>query len=122
MKLELIRHDIKVAPGVPFNETQMVKRDGGTFFRCGAIIEANARECELLVGNGDCIPACDESRAVCVGWEAKLELRKVHREMLARGIAPEDRQRYLRGEIVGYDENGDDIPGPNYVESDEGDE
>lgn len=122
MKVEFIRHDIKLAPGYPFDESRMVKTERGTFWKCGALMEVNARECELLVGNGDCIPACDESNAICAGWEAKLEIRKVHREMLARGIAPEDRQRYLRGEIVGYDENGDDIPGPNYVTPDEDDE
>ena len=122
MKIEIIRDDIKVSAAVAFDASSMNKRNGSTYWNRGSIIECNARECQLLVGNGDCIPACDESRELCKDWQEKLEVRKVHREMLARCIQPEDRQRYLRGEILGYDENGDDIPGPNYVSQNEDDE
>jgi hypothetical protein len=120
MLLQIIRSDIGVAKHVEFDATRMTRGPKGVYWLSGAVFDCDSvRGCELLVGNGDCIPACDESRRICVGWESKLEQRKIHREMLARCIEPEDRERYLRGEILGYDQNGDDIPGPNWIPQDD---
>jgi hypothetical protein len=39
--------------------------------------------------------------------------------MLAKAIEPEDRERFKNGELLGYDEDGNDIPGPNWKELEE---
>lgn len=39
-------------------------------------------------------------------------------ERLARGITPEDFDRYNAGEIIGYKEDGSDIKGPNWISPD----
>jgi len=33
--------------------------------------------------------------------------------MLARGIDPDDRERFKRGELLGYNADGSEILGPN---------
>ena len=76
-------------------------------------LEVDRRGAQLLVGNGDCEPVDDEAEEACKGWKLKRSEVLLSRDMLAKAIEPEDRDRYRRGEILGYDENGNDIPGPN---------
>jgi hypothetical protein len=76
---------------------------------------------QLLVGNGDAEPADEEAEAACPKWQINRADVLLSREMLAKAIDPEDRERFRAGEILGYDENGNDIPGPNWVELDEDD-
>lgn len=118
MQIKLIRDDLKVS-GLPFDESRMVRRNKSTYWKSGALIEANERECYLLVFNGDAEPADELSESICTGWRINREAVLLAREMLAKGIDPDDREKYKRGEILGYDEYGDYIPGPNYEYSDE---
>jgi hypothetical protein len=67
----------------------------------------NARE--ILVGNGDAEPADAEAEAACEGWRDKRAAVLESREMLARGIEPEDREAFRRGELTGYDADGNPI-------------
>ena len=45
------------------------------------------------------------------GWQNNRQQVLLSREMLAKGIEPEDREAYRAGEFEGYDENGNKIGG-----------
>lgn len=51
---------------------------------------------------------------VCMTKE-EMKAAQRQQEMVSKGIHPIDYQRYLDGEILGYDEDGEDIPGPNWI-------
>ena len=108
MQIKLIRSDLGVAAGVADSE-DMIHRDGRRWWRCGAVIDVPQRACEILVGNGDAEPADDEAESACAGWRDKRATVLESREMLARGIEPEDREAFRRGEITGYDADGNPI-------------
>ena len=123
MKIKYIRTDNGVA-GAFDNEQyadQIDRSSGQPFWKLGAIVEVDRRGAQLLVGNGDCEPVDDEAEEACKGWKLKRSEVLLSRDMLAKAIEPEDRDRYRRGEILGYDENGNDIPGPNWVEPEDDD-
>lgn len=112
MKIKLIRNDLAAPPGTVHDGLE--KRAGGVlFWRPGTIIDVKAREAQLLVGNGDAEPADDEAETAVGNWRQNRERVLLAREMLARGIEPQDREAFRSGEMIGYDEAGDWIPGPN---------
>ncbi len=113
MKIKLIRSDLKVPPGIKKTD-QMTDTPKGLFWNVGAVIDVPPRAVQLLVGNGDAEPECAGAKKLCSDYEAKRAERKLSRDMLAAGIEPEDRERFRNGEIVGYDADGNDIPGPNW--------
>jgi len=118
MKIRLIRTDLNAPPGTVHDGLE--KRAGGVlFWRAGTVLDVTAREAQLLVGNCDAEPADDEAEKACGDWRQNRARKLQAREMLAKGIQPEDREAYRRGEMVGYDDNGDPIPGPNAVEGDD---
>ncbi len=112
MQIRLIRDDLGVAASVPDSD-QMTERNGDRFWIAGAVIDVPARAAVLLVGNGDAEPADDEAEEACAGWEKNRQAVLLSREMLAKGIEPEDREAYQAGEFEGYDENGNKIGGPD---------
>lgn len=118
MKIKFIRSDNGVAAAFNTEEyaDQIVQIDGQPFWKLGAVVEVDRRGAQLLVGNGDCDPADDEATEACANYMLKREEVLLSREMLARAIDPDDRERYRNGEILGYDADGNDIPGPNWVE------
>jgi len=118
MMIRLIREDLLVASHVA-DADGMTTRNGRRYWVAGTQIDVDKRSCQLLVGNGDAEPVDEESEACCVGWQNKRAEVLLSREMLAKGIEPEDRERFRNGEILGYDEDGNDIPGPNYCEEDD---
>ncbi len=124
MKVKLIRDDLGAPAHLRDHPDVVIRGKRAPYWRNGAVIEVDARGAELLVGNGDAEPADGEAEAVCKGWRDSRPGVLLSREMLAKGIEPEDRERYRRGEILGYEENGDYIPGPNWIEpaDEEGDE
>lgn len=113
MKIEIIRDDIEVAPGVEFDAGIMTRRDGRAYLKRGAICETDKRSAFIHVGNADAVPHDEEAKVACArqmqGWDYKLRAR----EALAKGIHPEDMAGFMDGVIAGYDECGDTIPGPN---------
>ena len=84
----------------------------------GAIIDVPQRAAVLLVGNGDAEPADNEAEQACKGWKDNRQQVLLSREMLARGIEPEDREAFRAGEFTGYDENGNRIGGSDDENSD----
>jgi hypothetical protein len=120
LKIRYVRSDNGVAAAydLPEYAEQIDRSSGRPFWNIGAIVEVDRRGAQLLVGNGDCEPADDEAEDACKGWREKRADVLLSREMLAKAIDPEDRQRFRDGEILGYDADGNDIPGPNWSESD----
>ena len=68
----------------------------------------------IHVRNGMAEAADDECRLRAAKSTEEMNLAGRQYEMVNKGIQPEDYQRYLDGEILGYDVDGNDIPGPNY--------
>jgi hypothetical protein len=112
MRIRLIREDLNAPPGTVHEGIE--KRAGGVlFWRVGTVIEVDRRAVQLLVGNGDAEPADDEAEAAVPNWRQGREKVLLAREMLARGIDPDDRERFKRGELLGYNADGSEILGPN---------
>lgn len=121
MKIKLIREDLGVAAAfdTEANAANIDHSKTPPVWRVGVVVEVDNRGCQILVGNGDAEPADDEAEAACGDWRQKRESVLESREMLARAIEPEDRDKYRRGEILGYDDDGNYIPGPNWKDVDE---
>ena len=117
MQIRLIRDDLGVAASVPDSD-QMTEQGGRRFWLRGAIIDVPERAAVLLVGNGDAEPADDEAEQACKGWKDNRHQVLLSREMLARGIEPEDREAFKAGKFTGYDENGNKIGGSDDEDSD----
>ncbi len=108
MRIRLIRQDLNAPPGTAHEGIE--KRAGGVlFWRVGTVIDVDRRAVQLLVGNGDAEPADDESEAAVPNWRQGRERVLLAREMLARGIDPDDRERFKRGELLGYNADGSEI-------------
>lgn len=75
-----------------------------------------------LVQMGMAEPADDECRLKAAMTTKEFEQAKRLNGALNAGIQPEDYQRFFDGEILGYDAEGNDIPGPNYIPTDEDDD
>ena len=121
MKIRYIRSDNGVAAAydTPEHAELIDRTTGRPFWKLGAVVEVDRRGAQLLVGNGDCEPADDEAEAACGNWRANRASVLLSRDMLANAIDPEDRERYRNGEILGYDADGNDIPGPNWIDTSE---
>lgn len=121
MMVRLIRDDL----GAPFanrdDERVVIKGKRTLYWKRGAVIETDARGAELLIGNADADPADAEAESVVPHWRQNRDQILLSRAMLAAGIDPDDRDRFRRGEILGYDEDGNYIPGPNWVDPEEDD-
>jgi hypothetical protein len=119
LKIRLIRDDIGVAAGYEDDPQTTIGPGGQAMWKRGAIIDVPARACQLLVGNGDAEPADSEAEATAGDWKKNRSEVLLAREMLAKCIDPDDRERYRNGEILGYDADGNDIPGPNWIDTSE---
>ena len=121
MKIKLIRSDLMVAEAFKGNAQTYVCSRGLHWWHLGAIMDVEA-DGKLLVENGDAEPADEEMEALCLNWRRGRDWVLLSREMLAKGIDPEDRDRFQAGEILGYDTDGNDIPGPNFKDLEEDDD
>jgi hypothetical protein len=129
MKIKLVRSDLGVAaayvdrPEYASSITYIRKQ---AFWLPGSVVEVDDWGGKILVDNGDAEPADEAAEALCAGWRERRPDVLLAREMLAAGIDPEDREKFRRGEITGYDADGNYIKGPNWVDVDddetEGDE
>ena len=75
-----------------------------------------------LVQMGIAIPADDECKDRANMNPEMLENAAFAYERLQRGIHIDDFERYGRGELIGYNADGSDIPGPNAVTFDDVDD
>lgn len=68
-----------------------------------------------LVRMGVAVPGDEECRKAAGMNDSQMSAAQRAYERVALGIHPDDYERFDAGEIVGYDQDGRDIPGPNYV-------
>lgn len=68
-----------------------------------------------LVVHGVAIPEDEECRLKVNMTPEEMAQRQHVYNRLAVGIHPEDWAAYDRGEMIGYDEQGRKIPGPNFA-------
>lgn len=107
MKCKLL-HDTPAAPTIPPNKTILLAgtvidhADAWLLVQMG-VAEAVDRECERKT---DRTPE-------------QLQQAQYEHLRTRRGISPEDYVAYDAGEIVGYNADGSNKPGPNFVEEDE---
>lgn len=74
-----------------------------------------------LVQMGDAYPADEACRKRAGLSDEEIDRRIKAKLKIALGIAPDDYGRFDAGEILGYNPDGTDIPGPNYIEPVESD-
>lgn len=111
MKAKLIRES-KVAHGV-IDDRVITLDDGRRVLPAGTIIEDD--RAFRLVQMGMAEPADEECTLRASMNTADMKAAQAKQTMLSKGIHPDDYQRFLDGEIQGYDADGGDIPGPNWI-------
>ena len=119
MKVKLIRSDLRVPDGVPdvqyAHANSELRQRGDRMVRYwlpGTIIEGP--QAFRLVENGDAEPFDTECQERCKHLTPeRLAAARYARERVARGIHPEDFDKYDKGLIAGYNPDGSYIPGPN---------
>ena len=114
MKAKLLK-ELDVSPRA--KNAQIKTVDGRRVWPVDSIIDDP--KAYRLVQMGVAEPADDECRKRAAMSPDEMKKAQSHQEMVAKGIQPEDYERYQDGEILGYDEEGNDIPGPNWNESTE---
>ena len=112
MKAKLVK-DLRVSPKAADDDRQVV-RDGVRWWLAGTVMEDP--RAYRLVQMGVAEPADDECTLKACMTTEQMKAAQVKQELVSKGILPDDYQRYLDGEILGYDEDGNDIPGTNYIE------
>lgn len=122
MKCKVIRDDLEVSPNAPENVIaehavlRTVKRNRKDtqvlFWKQGAILEHP--EAFWLVRQGVALPADDECAAKSQRSPDEMAAAQKAYERLSKGIHPEDFELFDGGVIVGYDADGNYLPGPNF--------
>jgi len=69
-----------------------------------------------LVQMGVAEPADAECHAAHGMTQQQIQAAQAAYEKVSRGIHPDDYDAFDRGEMVGYDGNGEPIPGPNAID------
>lgn len=93
---------------------QCVRRGKLLFAPAGTIIDDP--ECWRLVLNGVAVAADDECRAMDTRNPEQVAAAQKAIKRLQLGIHPDDFRAYEAGEMIGYDKDGQPIPGPNAKE------
>lgn len=127
MKVRFIRDDLEISPSasppkrllvekrVRRNKRMVVRR----FWRLGA--EWEHPKSYWLVRQGCAVPADAECAEACGMTEEDMAAAQKAFERVAKGIHPEDYAKFDAGEILGYDSDGNYIPGPNATTFDDDD-
>lgn len=92
-------------------DVRLSVRDGQRYWPAGTVIDDP--RAYRLVQMGVAEPADAECAVAANMTTESMKRAQMHQELVAKGIHPDDYQRYIDGELLGYDEAGDDIPGPN---------
>lgn len=71
-------------------------------------------EAYLLVLQGAAEPGDDECALAAKQTPEERDAARLHYEMARKGIAPEDFDAYRAGAMIGYDPEGNWLPGPNF--------
>ncbi len=122
MKCEIIRDDLECSlPHMPpgheaaweYRQTMRNKRmQAVPFFKRGAILEEP--NCFMLVEMGCALPADKECQEACGMTPDQIRSACKAYDRLALGIHPSNFEAFDRGEMVGYNPDGSNKPGPNF--------
>ena len=117
MKAKLLKQT-QASPAA--SDERLIVVDGVKYWpECSIIDDPRAYR---LVQMGVAEPADPECTVAAGMTTQQMQMAQRQQELVARGIHPDDYQRYFDGEILGYDADGNDIPGPNYKEGQEDDD
>jgi hypothetical protein len=108
-------------PRKQHQDDERLEKVGESFYWPVGTVEDHPKA-YMLVRMGVAEPDDDECRLAAAMTSTEMKTAQRQHELVSKGIQPDDYQRYLDGEIVGYDEDGNDIPGPNYVEPEQEDD
>lgn len=95
--------------------TERLKGTDGAWKEPGTVIDHP--DAWKLVRNGCAIPADAECEARCEGIDTADAAARY--KAVSLGIHPDDLTAFRNGEMIGYDDAGEWIPGPNYRDPDE---
>lgn len=121
MKCRLTKElEIHVPSAWPALLEVCVERGKSTFAPVGTVMDHTDawRLVDMFVAE----PADEECAAKCVKTDEQIAAGKHAAARLSAGIHPDDFARYDLGEIVGYNADGSDKPGPNWVAPDDDEE
>ena len=113
--------DVKEPRKVHWDDDGVILRPDGWHVWPVGTIEDHPKA-YMLVRMGIAEPADDECRLHAAMSSADMAKAQRIQEVVGKGIAPEDYQRYFDGEILGYDIDGNDIPGPNWKDEEDNDD
>lgn len=119
MKAKLIV-ECTPAPSAMDDDRIEKNESGRPVWPVGTIIEGP--KAFRLVQMGVAEPDDAECRLRCAMTTKEMKKAQRHQKAVAAGIVPEDYQRFFDGEIVGYNADGSDIKGPNWVDRSNEDE
>lgn len=116
MKIQFIRSDMQVNQNLiaEFDPETMVENEesGRWYWRTDVVFDQEtAREAQLHVGMGNAEPVDEEAKRACANFMTDWPKRLAAREALAKGIAPEDLERFHSGELLGYKDGRDVLAG-----------
>lgn len=114
MKIRFIRSDMEVQQNLikEFDPDTMISNEvnGRWYWRTDVDFEQKTvREVQLHVGMGNAEPVDDEAKRAAANYMTNWQQRLLRRDALAKGIVPEDMERFESGELLGYDDDQNDI-------------
>jgi hypothetical protein len=123
MKAKIVRDDIEVNPAATTPEVirelcvlRKLRRNGRDVMRphwkMGAVIDFP--DCYWLVRQGVAIPADEECEQRAGVTPEEMAVAQSAYERVSKGIHPDDYALFDSGVIVGYDAEGNYLPGPNW--------
>ena len=104
-----------------WDDERIVIRENGQHVWPVGTVEDHPRAYRL-VRNGVAEPADDECRLMAAMSSSDMAKAQRNQVPFGKGIQPEDYQRFFDGEILGYDVDGNDIPGPNWKDEEDDDD
>ena len=93
---------------------ELVQKEDGEWYWPEGTVEDHPRA-YMLVRMGTAEPDDEECAQAARMTREQMERAQRHADALAKGIQPEDYGRYFAGELAGYNPDGSDIPGPNWI-------
>jgi len=112
LKAELLRDTLPARSAA--GDDRLILINGVKHFPAGSIIDHP--DAYMLVKMGTAKPADAECTAAAGMTSEQQAVAQRMQVLVAKGIHPDDYQAYFDGQMIGYDANGDWLPGPNYTD------
>lgn len=89
----------------------------GKWLEVGALVENP--DAYMLVRLGVAVPFDDECKLAANMTNGQMDAAQAAHRRVSLGIHPDDYAAFDAGQMLGYDEDGSWIPGPNAIEEDD---